>query len=90
MKIIEIVAQENGSHRNQNGGASRVPDGWAVIPDGMEIPATFPFVDIEVDGQTVVKMTAGVMPEQEPEAEEPTEYEQLRADVDYLLMLGGG
>ena len=62
MRIIEITAQDNGAHRNQTGTFSAVPDGWAVIPDSISIPDTFPFVNIEVDGQTVTAMTAGTIP----------------------------
>lgn len=82
MKIIEIMPLPNGGHRNQTvSGAVTVPDGWAVIPEGMEIPETFPFVDLVADGNKVVSMTAGVVPKPEPEPEpEPTETEQLRAE----------
>lgn len=66
MKIIEITALDNGAHRNQNGGVSVVPDGWAVIPDDMIIPDTFPFVNITVKDGVVTSMTAGTMPEPEP------------------------
>lgn len=82
MKIIEITALDNGAHRNQTGTFRTIPAGWAMIPDNMEIPDTFPFVDITVDGQTVTSMTAGIVPEPEPEPEpELTEVEQLRAQV---------
>lgn len=74
MKIIEIAPLDNGAHRNQSSdGKMAVPDGWAVIPDTMEIPDTFPFVNVEVDGQTVTSMTAGTVPEPEPEPDpQPT------------------
>ena len=49
MKIIEIDALSNGAHRNQDGGFDVIPSGWAVIPDDMEIPDTFPFVNIETE-----------------------------------------
>ena len=49
MKIIEINALSNGAHRNQDGAFETVPSGWAVIPDDMEIPDTFPFVNIETE-----------------------------------------
>ena len=62
MRIIEISALSNGAHRNQTGTFSAVPSGWAEIPDSIAIPDTFPFVNIEVDGQTVTAMTAGVIP----------------------------
>lgn len=95
MTIIEITALPNGAHRNQTGTFSAIPDGWAIIPDGMETP-NFPFGEVEVaeeiDGvMTVTKWTPGEIPEPEPEPEpEPTEFEQLRADVDYLLMMQEG
>ena len=91
MRIIEIMPLSNGAHRNQTvSGAVTVPDGWAVIPEGMEIPETFPFVDLVVEGNKVVSMTEGVVPDPEPEPEpEPTETEQLRADVDCLAAMAG-
>jgi hypothetical protein len=50
MKIIKIAALENGAHKNQTiNGEIPVPEGWAVIPDDMELPQTFPFVDITVE-----------------------------------------
>ncbi len=94
MRIIEIQALSNGAHRNQTGNFSTIPDGWAEIPADVTIPETFPFVTIEVEGQRVVTMTAGVVPDQEPQPEpepepEPTETEQLRADVDFLAAMAG-
>ena len=91
MKIIEIIPLSNGAHRNQTvSGAVAVPDGWAVIPEDVPIPETFPFVDLVVEGGTVVTMTAGVVPEPEPEPEpEPTEMEQLRADIDFVAAMTG-
>lgn len=69
MRIIEIEACENGSHRNQASNFTTIPEGWAVIPDDMETP-NFPFGDIEVeekDGVMVVtKWIAGEMPEPTP------------------------
>ena len=75
MIIVEINALPNGAHRNQNGG-DVLPDGWAVVPNGMTLE-NFPFGEVEVaeiDGvMTVTKWTAGEMPEPEPipEPEEP-------------------
>ena len=80
MKIIEIQPLANGAHRNQEGGLRTIPAGWAVIPDSIEIPDTFPFVTITVYGQTVTSMTAGIVPEPEPEPEpEATDTEVLNA-----------
>lgn len=93
MRIIEIAALSNGAHRNQTGNLSTIPDGWAVIPEGMETP-NFPFGELTAENingvMTVTSWTAGTTPEPEPEPEpEPTELEQLRADVDYIAMETG-
>jgi len=90
MRIIEIQPLLNGAHRNQTGNFLSIPTGWAVIPEDVSIPETFPFVDLTVEGQTVVSMTAGVGPEPEPQPEpEPTEMEQLRADIDFVAAMTG-
>ena len=90
MKIIEINPLPNGAHRNQTTTSNTIPTGWAEIPADVSIPETFPFVDIQVEGQRVVSMTAGVVPDPEPQTDpEPTETEQLRADVDFLAAMAG-
>lgn len=90
MRIVEIQALDNGAHRNQTTTSTTIPTGWAEIPADVAIPETFPFVDIQVEGQRVVSMTAGVVPDPEPQPEpEPTETEQLRADVDFLAAMAG-
>jgi hypothetical protein len=88
MHIIQIEALYNGAHNNQNGELDVCPEGYAIIPDDMEIPDTYPFVDIEVENGIVTKMTAGVMPEPEPEPEpEPSEIELLTARIEALEAL---
>ena len=90
MRIIEIQALSNGAHRNQTTTSTTIPTGWAEIPADVAIPETFPFVDLVVEGNKVVSMTAGVVPDPEPHPEpEPTETEQLRADVDFLAAMAG-
>ena len=80
MLIIEITALENGAHRNQTGTFRTIPDGWAVVPEGMDIPGTFPFVNLTAEDGVVTSMTAGVVPEPEPEPEpEPTIDERVTA-----------
>ena len=82
MRTIEITALSNGAHRNQTGSFTIVPDGWAIIPDGMETP-NFPFGSITVDNQTppvVTSWTPLPIPEPEPAPEpEPTADEVLNA-----------
>lgn len=98
MIIIEIEPLSNGGHRNCtiSSGFENVPEGWAKIPENMEVE-NFPFGEVEaaeVDGvMTVIKWTAGTIPEP-VELEEETqtgvgEVEQLRADVDYIAVMTG-
>ncbi len=81
MKIIEVNPLENGGHRNQIAhNFKEIPEGWAMIPDDMEIPETFPFVNIVAENRIVIKLTAGVVPQHEPESEpEPSAKELLNA-----------
>ena len=69
MQIIEIIALNNGAHRNQIGNISVVPDGWAVLPEEMET-LNFPFGEViveEIDGvATVTSWTPGIIPGQTP------------------------
>jgi hypothetical protein len=91
MRIIEIAPLDNGAHRNQNGGLSVVPEGWAVIPADMECE-NFPFGEVEVaqvNGvMTVTKWTPGEMPEPEPVPEpEPTQLDRIEAQATYTAMM---
>ena len=68
MKIIELSALPNGAHRNMDSSAlSAPPEGWAMIPEEMALPDTYPFVGVEaeeIDGiLTVTALTPGTMPE---------------------------
>lgn len=74
MRIIEIAPLSNGAHRNQSGGLSVVPEGWAVITaDANDLP-NFPFGNFEVEeryGNGILYMKDGSweplpMPEPEP------------------------
>ena len=89
MLIVKIAAESNGAHDNQGWNGNFVPDGWAAVPDDMEIPESFPFVDIEVENSVVIAMTAREIPEPETPDREPSVIEQLRADVDYIALMTG-
>ena len=85
MRIIEIKALDNGSHRNQIGNFKTIPNGYALIPDDMETP-NFPFGEVEAEEingiMTVTKWVAGEVPEPEPVANaEPTAEDKLNALV---------
>ena len=75
MNIIKILPDKNGGHRNQS-HSTKVPDGWAVIPETIETP-NFPFGDIEaqeINGvMTVTKWMPMDIPDPEPAPDpEPT------------------
>lgn len=92
MKIIEIKALGNGGHRNQTGNFTSIPEGWAVIPDGMVLE-NFPFGKVTVEEinniMTVTKWVAGETPEAEKIKQPITEIERLRADVDFIAVMTG-
>lgn len=93
MQILKIEALENGAHRNQSYNGV-LPDGWALIPEGMELE-NFPFGEVsaeEINGvMTVTSWTPGVMPEPEPEPAQPNDpiadLEELVVDHEYRLTL---
>ena len=62
MRIIEIQSLKNGAHRNQESSITILPAGWAIIPENISIPNSFPFVDIEVEDNIVTSMTARIIP----------------------------
>lgn len=58
MQIIKVEKLKNGSHLSQSWDSNVViPDGWAIIPKNIEIPDSFPFVDILCENGIVTKMT---------------------------------
>lgn len=81
MRIIEIAALENGAHNNQIINRNiPIPEGWAFIPDDMEIPETFPFVHVYVSGDEVTRLSPGTVPPPEPEPEpEPSAEDIINA-----------
>lgn len=44
---IKIEPNPDGSHAYQVGG--NLEDGWAVIPEGMALPESFPYVEITTE-----------------------------------------
>lgn len=72
MQMIEIIALDNGAHRNQTYHGV-LPEGWAVSREDVATLINFPFGDVtaeEIDGlMTMTSWTPGVIPEPEPEPE---------------------
>lgn len=89
MIIIELTPLKNGAHRNQTtSGLLSVPNGWAVIPEDMEVPETFPFVSVEAINGVVTALTPGTVPDPQPEpAPAPTQLDRIEAQVAYTAMM---
>lgn len=63
MKYIKIQENDNGSHENQfTFEELDLGSEWAIIPEDMSIPQSFPFVDIEVEEGIVVQITEKEIP----------------------------
>ena len=84
MRLIKIKASKSGGHFTYTiDHISKIPEGWAVIPDDMETP-NLPYGDItveEINGiMTVTSWTPGEIPDfpQEPK-NEPSADEVLNA-----------
>lgn len=97
MRIIQIQTNANGAHAYQSvDKLTKLPNGWAVIPDNMETP-NLPYGDVEVEEicgiPTVATWTPREMPivkempevEAEPTAQEDTD--TMLVDHEYRLTL---
>lgn len=87
--IIEIAPLPNGAHRNQTwSGQAAVPEGYAVIPESMDIPESFPFVSVTAEGGVVTAMEAGELPPApDPVPDTPSELDRLEAQVMYTALM---
>ena len=75
MHIICLTPLEAGVYNDHNADhITAPPDGWAIIPEDLPKPSTFPRLGSieagEIDGvMTVTKWTPGEIPEPEPTPE---------------------
>ena len=93
--IIQRVANETGTRGNQTWSGVVPPDGyvWTTEEDIMNVYAPFMgFVDLEIDGDTAVKMTGNQElldrykaehPDPEPQEPEPSTDDVLNAIIGY-------
>ena len=93
--IIQRVANETGTRGNQTWSGVVPPDGyvWTTEEDIMNVYAPFMgFVDLEIDGDTAVKMTGNQElldryeaehPDPEPQEPEPSTDDVLNALTGY-------
>ena len=94
LSIIEIKARADGGHglQRQSHRTACWLEGWVAVPPQLEEAAWSckGFCDLTIQDGVLVGLTPGQIPEVEtPEQSEPTEMEQLRADVDYLAIRTG-
>ena len=90
MQIIEILALDNGAHRNQSGDFRTIPEGWAVIAcETPNFPFGTPTVE-EINGvMTVTAWTPGELPPIDNTAEITTQIDSLKAQLsatDYKII----
>ena len=93
--IIQRVANETGTRGNQTWSGVVPPDGyvWTTEEDIMSVYAPFMgFVDLEIDGDTAVKMTGNQElldrykaehPDPEPQEPEPSTDDIVNALIGY-------
>ena len=93
--IIQRVANETGTRGKQTWSGAVPPDGyvWTTEEDIMNVYAPFMgFVDLEIDGDTAVKMTGNQElldkykaehPDPEPQEPEPSTDDVLNALIGY-------
>ena len=86
MKIIELSALSNGAHLNMESSAWLAPpEGWAMIPEEMALPDTYPFVEVEaeeIDGvMTVTALTPGAPPEPDLDSIKAQRIAQSKVDL---------
>ena len=93
--IIQRVANETGTRGNQTWNGAVPPDGyvWTTEEDIMNVYAPFMgFVDLEIDGDTAIKMTGNQElldkykaehPDPEPQEPEPSTDDVLNALIGY-------
>lgn len=89
MILVSILpVDDHGKHNTITGNNLMIYPGYALIPDGMALPASFPYVDIEVQNKVVTKMTPLPVPEPTPEpTPAPTQLDRLEAQVAYTAMM---
>lgn len=100
MQIICKTPNGSGAYPPMQSWRGPLPAGYAAVADTLDTAVFYEymgFVTLTLDGDTVTGMQGNraaldaykaSLPE--PEPEQPTAEEQLRADVDYLLMLQEG
>lgn len=93
MTIIKIDPLETGQHpiQSQSGRKTCWIPGYIEVPPQLEGEAwnSLGFCDLEIKDGVLTGITPGEIPPMEQAEPEPTQEEQLRADVDYIAAMTG-
>lgn len=90
MRAIKIEANANGSHENMVfDHPIHMPPGWALIPDDVEIPNSFPFVDVEIQDGLVVRLAVREIEVPDEQPKTPSRLDEIEAQVMYTAMETG-
>lgn len=91
MILVSILpVDDHGKHNTITGNNLMIYPGYALIPNGMVLPTSFPYVDIEVRNKVVIKMTPLPVPDPTPEpTPEPTQLDRIEAQSTYTAMMTG-
>ena len=91
LTIIELTARPDGGHalQSQSHRTQCWLEGWIAVPDHLReaVWDCGGYCDLTVEEGVLTNLTPREQPRQ-PEPE-PTEVEQLRADVDFLAVMAG-
>ena len=86
MRLIEIIALDNGAHNNETIYIDiPIPEGWAVIPDDMETE-NFPFGEVTVEDMGGRMVVATWTPVEVPELAPLPPTPSAQDDTDAMLV----
>ena len=81
---------EHGKHSYITGNNLMTYPGYVRVPDSMDIPASFPYVDVEIRDKVVTRMMPLPVPEPTPEpTPAPTQLDRIEAQSTYTAMMTG-
>lgn len=86
MIIIKNTPQKNGAYQNCFGNFNIIPDGWSLIPENINIPDTFPFMEVvwDEDNKIINLLPKEYTITSTPKPLPVSKLEKIRKDLDYL------
>lgn len=86
MIIIKNTPQKNGAYQNCFGNFTTIPDGWSLIPENINIPDTFPFMEVvwNENNNIINLLPKEYVITSTPKQLPLSKLEKIRKDLDYL------